>query len=274
MTTFHTSRDLLASPQAVFAAFQQPHRLARWWGPAGFRNSFETCEFERGGRWRFTMHGPDGVQYANESVFAEIEAGRLVVIDHVSAPRFRLAVALQPHRHGTRVSWTQTFEDAAVATAIRHIVEPANEQNLDRLAAEAEGPPSASGTCLCGAVRFAVPMPALWVAHCHCTRCQRAHGAAFVTWVGTTESEAVIDDPDAALRWHAAQGRGQRGFCSHCGSPMFFKADRWPGELHVARALFSSEVRPAPQMHAFHDTQVPWVTLGDDLPCKTEAETR
>jgi hypothetical protein len=40
---------------------------------------------------------------------------------------------------GTEVSWVQTFEDAAVAARVRHVAEPANEENLDRLAAVLAG---------------------------------------------------------------------------------------------------------------------------------------
>jgi uncharacterized protein YndB with AHSA1/START domain len=136
MHMFQTSRDIAASPAAVFAAFADPRRLARWWGPDGFTNSFEVCDFRPGGAWKFTMQGPDGAKHLNESVFHAIEADRLVVIDHACQPLFRLTVALQPSALGTLVGWTQVFEDAAVAAALAPIVEPANEQNLNRLAAE------------------------------------------------------------------------------------------------------------------------------------------
>lgn len=136
MTTFRTSRDIAADPAAIFAAFQDANRLARWWGPAGFTNTFEVCEFQVGGQWKFTMHGPDGSSYPNESVFAEIEPDRKVVIDHVCQPFFRLTVTLNPSGTGTRLEWEQVFADAAVAEAVGHIVEPSNEQNLDRLGAE------------------------------------------------------------------------------------------------------------------------------------------
>lgn len=135
MTTFQTSKEIAATPRAVFAAFEDPTRLSSWWGPDGFRNSFEVCDFRPGGVWKFTMHAPDGASYPNESVFFAIEAGRQVVIDHVCQPLFRLTVDLQPSAGGTLVKWTQVFADPAVAAALRHIVEPANEQNLARLAA-------------------------------------------------------------------------------------------------------------------------------------------
>ena len=126
--------------------------------------------------------------------------------------------------------------------------------------------PSARGSCLCGAVRFDAALPSRWVAHCHCTRCQRAHGAAFVTWAGFEATAVTLHDTLPALRWFVAAEGGERGFCSRCGSPMFFRSARWPGELHVARALFTDPIDRAPQAHAFHDTHVAWVTLGDTLP--------
>jgi uncharacterized protein YndB with AHSA1/START domain len=136
MNTFQTSLDIPASPAAVFAAFEDPARLARWWGPDGFRNSFRTCEFRPGGTWQFTMHGPHGAIYNNESVFSEIERDRKIVIDHASHPRFRLSVSLYPSMDSTLVVWTQVFDDPTLAASVRHVVEPANEQNLRRLAAE------------------------------------------------------------------------------------------------------------------------------------------
>jgi uncharacterized protein YndB with AHSA1/START domain len=139
MTTFRTTREIPASPEQVFAAFSDPQRLARWWGPAGFANTFSVCEFEPGGRWEFVMHGPDGRDYPNESVFAEIEAPSKVVIDHVSAPKFRLTVTFVPSSGGTLATWNQAFENAAFASSVKDIIIPSNEQNLDRLTDEVLG---------------------------------------------------------------------------------------------------------------------------------------
>lgn len=136
MHTFKTHRQLAHTPQAVFAAIADPTRLARWWGPNGFTNQFQVFEFQPGGRWVLDMIGPDGTRYPNESLFAHIEADRQVVIDHTVEPLFTLTITLEPMAGGTLVHWEQVFSDAAVAQAVSHIVEPANEQNLDRLTAE------------------------------------------------------------------------------------------------------------------------------------------
>lgn len=136
MSTFQTSREIPATPEQVFAAFADPERLARWWGPARFTNTFSVCDFRPGGTWSYVMYGPDGKHFRNESVFAEVERPGRVVIRHVSKPKYRLTITLTPSPTGTIVSWVQAFDDAEVARRIEHIVVPANEQNLDRLTAE------------------------------------------------------------------------------------------------------------------------------------------
>lgn len=129
----------------------------------------------------------------------------------------------------------------------------------------------ASGSCLCGAVRFHAELPSKWVAHCHCSLCRRAHGAAFVTWVGMEATRCTIDDGRETLRWYASTPSAERGFCSHCGSMMFFRAERWAGELHFALAHFHDPVDRAPQAHAFWDAHVDWagVDPNDGLPRKS-----
>jgi uncharacterized protein YndB with AHSA1/START domain len=128
-----TERVLSANTRAVFAAFEQPDRLAQWWGPNGFRNTFEQFEFTPGGRWKFVMHGPDNDNYPNESVFREIKPDTKIVIDHVSQPRFTLTVTLTARGDKTHLAWAQEFENPEVAAKLRPICDPANEQNLDRL---------------------------------------------------------------------------------------------------------------------------------------------
>ncbi|MDP2654108.1 MAG: SRPBCC family protein [Candidatus Omnitrophota bacterium] len=136
MTTFKTSREIPATVEQVFAAFSDPARLSRWWGPAGFTNTFSVCELKTGGRWVYVMHGPDGKNYLNESVFEQIEPPRDIVIEHISKPKYRLNITLTPSTKGTAVSWSQVFENAKFAKNIEKFLATANEQNLDRLTAE------------------------------------------------------------------------------------------------------------------------------------------
>lgn len=131
-----TSRLVDATPQQVWDAFADPQRLARWWGPAGFRSTFRSFDLHAGGDWLFTLHGPDGTDYPNHSVFVELHTARRVVFDHVNAPHFRFTLTLEAEGGRTRVGWRQRFATAAERDRIATFAEPANEQNLDRLQAE------------------------------------------------------------------------------------------------------------------------------------------
>ncbi len=137
-----TSRVVDAPRERVFEAFRDPERLARWWGPKGFRNTFEVFEPWIGGRWRFVMHGPDGGEYANESTFEELGWPEQIVIRHVSAPAFRLHVTMVDAGSRTRLTWRQVFDTAELCQRVRGIAVPANEENLDRLEEELRRPPA------------------------------------------------------------------------------------------------------------------------------------
>lgn len=139
MKTFKTSREIPASPENIFAAISNPERLARWWGPAGFTNTFNKFEFTIGGKWFFVMHGPNGANYENESEFSDIAPSERVVIYHISEPKFILTISINQSARGSLVDWNQEFESEQIAMNIAHIVVPSNEQNLDRLTAEVCG---------------------------------------------------------------------------------------------------------------------------------------
>ena len=136
MSVFRHSRKIPASPESVFSAIQDPVRLARWWGPDGFTNTFHTFEFRQGGPWLFTMHGPDGADYPNQSEFLEIVPNSMVRIKHLNVPHFELSISLESNPGGTLVSWVGIFENREFAEKGRRFLEAANEQNLDRLARE------------------------------------------------------------------------------------------------------------------------------------------
>ena len=122
------------------------------------------------------------------------------------------------------------------------------------------------GECLCGKIRFSWAGPSLWCAHCHCTLCQRAHGAAFVTWVGADSARFSIDR--GAPVWYASGPQSRRAFCGDCGSSMLFESAQWPGETHIARALVAGSIDLLPQGHVNADTAVDWTAQDAHLPRK------
>lgn len=125
-----------ATAAEVWAAMSQPERIARWWGPEGFHSTIHEFDFRPGGRWRLTMHGPDGAAYPNESRFIRLEPGRAWQIEHLSGHHFLLTIELAESGGVTRVAWQQTFDTAEHYQSLAAFVAEANQQNLERLARE------------------------------------------------------------------------------------------------------------------------------------------
>lgn len=142
MEILETSREILASPEQVFAAMTTPERLARWWGPKGFTNTFEICEIRPGGKWLFTMQGPDGKDYKNVSEFGEIIPPQKLVVKHLCEPFFTAIFTLEPTNKGTLLKWVSKFENKEFVDNSRDFLKTANEQNIDRLVEEVNKYPS------------------------------------------------------------------------------------------------------------------------------------
>jgi len=121
------------------------------------------------------------------------------------------------------------------------------------------------GGCLCGAVRFEFDLPSRWCAHCHCSLCRRAHGAAFVTWVGVPEKQFRLVAGEDKLVWFRSTPPARRGFCATCGTTLFFQSSRWPDEMHVVLSNVDEPIDRAPSAHAYFGDRVHWIEVNDDL---------
>ena len=131
------SARVLAAPRAVvFAAFADPAQLAQWWGPDGFTNTIREFDLRPGGRWRFTMHAPDGTDYGNECEFAEVVRPERIVFQHLEpVHRFQMTMTFAEEGGATRLNWRMVFESASEVAKLKNFIAAANEQNFDRLAA-------------------------------------------------------------------------------------------------------------------------------------------
>ena len=128
------SRRLIGFPRKlVWKAWTDPVHLARWWGPKGFTNTFHQFDLRPGGEWVFVMHGPDGANFDNKSVFVEIVPQERIVFDHLSKPQFRVTASFEENIGRTDVTFRMTFKSADECAVLRAFVTKANEQNFDRI---------------------------------------------------------------------------------------------------------------------------------------------
>lgn len=106
------SRVLDAPVELVWELWTEPGHIANWWGPDGFTNTIHTMDMRPGGEWYLVMHGPDGTDYKNRSVFKEVIPFKKIVYDHVSGPRFIATIEFEEQGEKTLLKWHMLFESA------------------------------------------------------------------------------------------------------------------------------------------------------------------
>lgn len=131
-----STRLFAASRDRLYTAFSDAAQLAKWWGPTGFTNTIHEFELRPEGRWRMTMHGPDGANYENDKIFVTVEPAERVVFNHLGPMHaFEMTLTFAEESGGTRLTWRMCFADAAANEKLRDFIVAANEQNFDRLEA-------------------------------------------------------------------------------------------------------------------------------------------
>jgi uncharacterized protein YndB with AHSA1/START domain len=104
------SRKLNAPVDLVWEVWTKPEHIANWWGPNGFTNTISKMDITAGGEWDLVMHGPDGTDYKNKSIFREVVLHKKIVYEHVSAPKFISTISFEEQGEQTHLTWHMLFE--------------------------------------------------------------------------------------------------------------------------------------------------------------------
>lgn len=129
-----TTRIFQADIEKLFEAWTNPDLLQQWWGPAGFTNTFHEFDLRPGGRWRFTMHGPEKGHYENEVEFLKIERPTLLAWNRISKPLFRVVTSFEKMADNqTKVIFRMQFDSEEACNKLKQYVPDKNEENFDKL---------------------------------------------------------------------------------------------------------------------------------------------
>lgn len=125
-----------------------------------------------------------------------------------------------------------------------------------------------AGGCLCGSVRFTCTLRAPELQACHCVQCQRwtGGGPLIVAHVDALE----IEDDSSIGRYHASEW-GERGFCTNCGSTLFWTIkDRAPESIVVG--LLDDQSGLTMTEEIFVDHRPDWLPIWPNAGQSTEAQ--
>ena len=131
----------------VWEAWTDPKQVVLWWGPTGFTTTIEVMDVRVGGLWRQVMHGPDGTDYPNDSVFTEVVPYERLVHRLTGGKKgepvmqIEKITTFEEEAGGTRVTMRMVFVSAEVRD--RNIREyrsiEGGKQTLERLAEHLAG---------------------------------------------------------------------------------------------------------------------------------------
>lgn len=119
------------------------------------------------------------------------------------------------------------------------------------------------GSCLCGAVSFAVEGELKAPDACHCGMCRRQSGHF---WASTdAPTSAVIIEGEDQVRWYRSSEKVRRGFCATCGSFLFWQPI---GQARIAIAMgaFDQPTDTQLAMHIFTADKGDYYEIADGLP--------
>ena len=112
-------RIFSAPRELVFEAWTNPQHVVQWWGPNGFTTTIEQMEVRPGGVWKHIMHGPDGKDYPNKSIFIEVVKPERLVYSHAGGRKgdpgaqFETTVTFEEFNGGkTKLTMRMVFPSA------------------------------------------------------------------------------------------------------------------------------------------------------------------
>src|SRR6478609_3510671 len=129
------SRLLKAPIELVWEVWTSPEHIKNWWGPDGFTNTISKMDIKSGGEWDLVMHGPDGTDYKNKSVFKEVVKHKKLVYEHVSSPKFIATVEFEAQGGKTLLNWQMLFEsrEQLIQVVKTFKADEGLRQNVDKL---------------------------------------------------------------------------------------------------------------------------------------------
>lgn len=124
---------------------------------------------------------------------------------------------------------------------------------------------SVRGSCLCGAYRFEVRGPVLFLKNCHCSRCRKMSGSSFATYARAYTRDLEVLSVGAGLTTYERCPGNVIAFCRRCGSLVPYPPPDSP-LVEFGAGLLDDDPAVGIEYHIYVGSRAPWCELSDDLP--------
>ena len=133
------------------------------------------------------------------------------------------------------------------------------------------------GSCLCGGVRFEIERAVGPFELCHCTRCRKVSGSAYLTWLGVRREDfRLLQGADLIKTYERPVSESpppyDTSFCSRCGSQVPNPSKTGEPWFEIPAGALDDDPLIRPDKHIYIEFMAPWDHITDDLPQMTKKD--
>lgn len=122
------------------------------------------------------------------------------------------------------------------------------------------------GSCLCQSVRYEIQGDIGPISYCHCSRCRKANGSAFLAASQVDPKDFKLVQGQENLGDYESSPGVHRMFCRTCGSPVFSRRPGPPVIIRLRIGTLDTALRSKAEAHIFYADKADWFEFEDDLP--------
>lgn len=119
----------------------------------------------------------------------------------------------------------------------------------------------ATGSCLCGGIRYRTIGGLRGVFACHCGQCRKQTGS-YMTATRVRVEDFELDDRENLVEWYRSSESARRAFCRRCGSTLFWQSDHRLDSVSIAAGGLDTHPKELRVVgHIFVDDKADWFHL-------------
>jgi len=123
------------------------------------------------------------------------------------------------------------------------------------------------GSCLCGGVRIEATGDLVPPDACHCSWCRKQSGHFWVSTYIPQDSMTIAGEE--RVRWYRSSEEGARGFCSTCGSFLFWNPVEGD-HIAISMGVFETPTQTQLARHLYVADQGDYYEIADGLPQRAQ----
>ena len=120
------------------------------------------------------------------------------------------------------------------------------------------------GSCLCGGIKYQIHNQLGPIIYCHCQRCRKSSGSAFVTSTEISRSDFEVIEGQDLIKRYPNPGSVDRFFCAHCGSQLYSQRETTPLIMRVRLGTLDDRISEKVGAHIFVGSKAEWHEILDD----------